>query len=153
MPEFIRNQPRRKRVRRPAFASWWGRQHPFCAACGAGEYGTHSLTNHHLIGGRGGRSDEACNLLRLGWHPCHQLAEGMTIHGEGEPCVGFPNIRKNTMLPKITLGIALSLKLRCDPEEMELERLQELRGSRLPEPEEIPRHFVDLWNRNRPEAH
>jgi hypothetical protein len=137
--EFIRGQPRRKAVHGGGAARVaWGRRHDVCAACGAGEYGTHVLTTHEIIGGSGGRSQEPCNWLRLGWEPCHLLASGLDCRGE-----------KNWFLPKITLGIALSLKLRCDPDEVDWDRLQELRGSKLPDLEEIPRHFVDLWRRNR----
>lgn len=150
MPEFVRGQPRRKPSKSKRFYSQWGEAHNFCAACGREDGGVFGLSSHHIV--KQGRAHEACNLLRLCISPCHDLAEGMTIRGEGEPCVGFPEIRKNMLLPKITLGIALSLKLRCDPDEVDWDRLQELRGSKLPELEPIPTYFVDLWKRNRLEA-
>lgn len=165
MPEFVRGQPRRKAVHNPALAAKWGRAHDFCAACGAGEYGLHVLTNHHIIPGSGGRSDEPCNWLRLGMHVCHDLASGLDVRRPGshvrcETCGDRnPSCRwckgrgitwkPGTLLPKITLGIALSLKLRCDPDEVDWDRLQELRGSKLPNLEPIPQFFIDLWKRNR----
>lgn len=132
-----------------AFAARWGRSKDWCAACGAGEYGTHTLTNHHLIGGKGGRSDEACNLLRLGWHPCHQLAEGLDIV---DPRNKFNVLDMDAgvrrLLPKITLPIALSLKLRADPDEYDADRLAELLGRPLPVLQEVPAFFVRLWDMN-----
>lgn len=166
MPEFTRDQPRRKAVHNPVLAAKWGRSKPFCAACGAGEYGLHVLTNHHVIPGSGGRSDEPCNWLRLGMHVCHDLASGLDVRGEPrwvrchecgpgilscKSCMGFGWVHESgILLPKITLGIALSLKMRADPDEVDLERLQELRGSRLPDLEPIPQFFIDQWNKNQP---
>lgn len=149
--EFIRDQPRRKAVHGGAARVAWGRRHDFCAACGAREYGLHVLTTHEIIGGQGGRSQEPCNWLRLGWHACHQLASGLDVRGPAWTHRTMGRI-PGDLLPKITLGIALSMKLRCDPDEVDWDRLQELRGSRLPDPEDIPRHFVDLYRRNRQET-
>jgi len=160
--------------------------HPFCQACGAGEYGTHVLTNHHIIGGRGGRSDEDCNLLRLGWEPCHMLAEGLDIRGPEKLTIKrgmntgslYEEKTPGDLLPKITLGIALSMKIRAgelyrytitsNPAQMsaaalesgaveqvvtspEWDRLSVLHGRTLPDLADIPAFFVDLYSRNRPE--
>lgn len=136
------------------FYTRWNRRHDFCAACGrSGTYG--NLTSHHIV--KQGRSDEACNLLRVCLHPCHDLAEGLDVRGDrkfvwlGEP----PDMRcemvKGDLLPKITLAVALSMKRLADPKEYNAERLQELRGCRLPDPEPIPDHFLRLLMLHRPE--
>lgn len=127
------------------FVRRWRSTKWFCAACGrAGE-----ITVHHLIGGRGGRSDEACNLLALCWEPCHMLAEGESIP---RPIRGEFQDDHPGYLPKITLAIALAMKLRVEPEEYCEMRLTVLHGRRLPEPAEIPTWFETLFRRNRPEG-
>jgi len=127
-PHLVKSKP----VDDVPFVRAWRDRHFFCAACGR----SGPITVHHIIGGRGGRSDEACNLLALCWEPCHLLAEGMDI------------IRG---LPKITTGIALSMKQRVDPAEFDLERCQVLNGRQLLELEPIPAWAETLFRRNRPE--
>lgn len=106
----------------------WAIRHPRCAACGGrGE------ETHHIV--KQGRSHEPCVLLRL-CVVCHQLAEGLDVRGpDGE------------LLPKLTIGICLTLKWYADPDEYDPDRLQELRGRALPEPESIPDYFETLWRR------
>ncbi len=148
MAEFIRDQPRDKPCKDEAFYTAWGRAHWYCAACGR----TEGLSTHHII--KQGRAHEDCNLLRLCLHPCHDLAEGLTVAGDEEWKHG-PNGRKwkvRYLMPKITIGIALSMKLRCDPAEVDMDRLQQLRGSRLPDPEPIPAYFVRQFAANRPDV-
>lgn len=162
MAEFIRDplRPRRKPSKDEKFYTAWGKAHDFCAACGRTEGGAFGLSTHHIV--KQGRAHEACNLLRLCLHPCHDLAEGMSIRVPADTMrnngtlAGYwhmQGIFPGGCLPKITIGIALSMKLRCDPAEVDMSRLQELRGSRLPDPAEIPTYFVDLYRRNRPEEH
>jgi hypothetical protein len=136
MPEFIRGRPRPKPSKDEAFYTAWGKAHDHCAACGRSGGGALDLSTHHIV--KQGRAHEAANLLRLCIHPCHDLAEGLDVRVNGY------------LLPKITIGVALSMKMRSDPAEVDLARLQELRGSRLPDPEVIPAAFVLAYRRNRP---
>lgn len=123
----------------------FARSHHFCQACGKDG----DATIHHIIGGRGGRSDEACNLLYLCWEPCHMLAEGLDVP---HPDWGRWHYATR-LLPKLTLGIQLSMKFRADeltPETMD--RLEHLHGRALPPMEPIPKLFIQLYRRNRPET-
>lgn len=88
--------------------------HSYCQACGA-DY--RPLQIHHIIGGRGGRSDEAVNFLRLCGHPCHLLAEGLDIREEGrgqwrEGWLGV-NDELPPLIPKLTLAVQLMTKIRA----------------------------------------
>lgn len=150
--------PKLKSVHDPAITAEWSQRMWFCHACGAA---SDNLTTHHIIGGRGGRSDEWCNYLRLCWHPCHVL-----VHESVE------------RLPKITLGIALTMKLlavlatskptlpkllvgllagypnmsfKHSADEWNPKRLEALHGRNLPDLEPIPKFFLELFARNRPE--
>lgn len=152
----------------------FARTHHWCQACGRDG----PCTIHHLIGGRGGRSDEACNLLYLCWQPCHMLAEGLdvrvpademrnngTLAGYWYMTEKFPG----GLLPKITLAIALQMKVRAGelrrpillqkPASVEVitspewDRLTLLHGRNLPAPEAIPEFFTTTYRRNRPELH
>lgn len=91
--------------------------HPRCQACGA----THGLQIHHIV--KQGRAHEPTNLLRLCVR-CHHLAEGLDVRG-----------RDGRLLPKLTIGNCLWLKRDQEPAVYDAARLQELRGSRLPDPE------------------
>jgi hypothetical protein len=158
------------------------RTHWFCQACGRD---LPQGTAHHIIGGRGGRSDEPCNLLYLCWEPCHLLAVGLDVRGEPmsheHMCkivgsVGGVDIRYTKpvwsigpLLPKITLAIALSMKIRAGelqrpillkhPSSVEVvtspewDRLAVLHGRPLPDMVPIPDFFADLYRQNRPELH
>ncbi len=144
--EFIRDQPRDKPSKDEEFYTAWGLAHWFCAACGR----TEGLSTHHII--KQGRAHEACNLLRLCLHPCHDLAEVLDVP-DAFPTFGVRVIASaGRLLPKITIGVALSMKLRCDPAEVDMDRLQQLRGSRLPDPEPIPAYFVRQFAANRPDV-
>ncbi len=130
----------------------WGRKRTWCYACGAGEYGVHVLTTHEIVGGRGGRSQEPCNWLRLGMHPCHDLATGHDIRSFIEKINnGHLLTVPGGLLPKLTLAIQLTLKQLRDPEEWTEMRLTVLHGRRLPAAEPIPEFFRQLFKRNRPE--
>lgn len=153
MAEFTRDPfaKRAKPSKDEDFYKDWGRAHWYCAACG-GPGGWPGLTTHHIV--KQGRAHEACNLLRMCRHPCHDLAEGLTVVGD-DKWKRSPSGKRWKVaysLPKITIGIALSLKLRCDPAEVDFARLQELRGSRLPDPEPIPIFFQRLFKQNRPDV-
>jgi hypothetical protein len=121
--------------------------HAYCQACGA-DY--RPLQVHHMIGGRGGRSDEACNLLRLCGHPCHLLAEGLNVSNPANS-VSAPCEVRPRLLPKLTLAIQLSIKRLRDPAEFNEMRLTVLHGRRLPDHEPIPMFFTNLFWQNRPE--
>lgn len=152
----------------------FARTHVWCQACGRIPMTDNGLTIHHIIGGRGGRADEPCNLMYLCWEPCHMLAEGLNVRqpwrhiGVETFAVGDEGRFSKCLaplLPKITLGIALSMKFRAGelipgfterhPKEpivsTEWDRLTVLHGRNLPDLEPIPAFFVDLYRRNRPE--
>ena len=136
---------RRKAVDDVPAVRAWRLKANWCAACGRTFNEYHAATAHHIIGGRGGRSDEPCNLLALCWDPCHMLAEGYDIHARGLI------LRDGHYLPKITLAVAIKMKQRADPDEVDLERLAELNGKPLPDAAEIPEFFNALFLHNRPE--
>lgn len=122
----------------------WGAAHWFCQACGRDG----PQTRHHIIGGRGGRSDEPCNLLSLCWEPCHMLAEGLDVQKPQHLRITY----HDTMLPKITLAIAISMKRRAgELDDIGLARLAILHGRNLPDPAPIPDWFQEQFRRNRPE--
>lgn len=137
VPKYIRDplSPKVRAVKSRLTLADFARSHPFCQACGAEPEALHI---HHIIGGRGGRSDEECNLLRLCGLPCHWLAEGLGVRNQfGEP------------IPKLSLGIQLSLKLRAgELDDAALARLTQLHGKRLPDLEAIPSYFERLYRIN-----
>lgn len=100
--------------------------HWYCLACGkAGD-----LTCHHIIGGRGGRSDEKPNLFACCWIPCHS-----------EFCDQSRN-----------LGVVLTMKLRAGELTAEdVERLEALNGHPLPDFAPIPQEMMLEFEKNRPE--
>lgn len=91
-------------IRRPSFVTAWGKLRTFCYLCGT----TENLQNCHIIGGRGGRSDEACNLYR-GCMECHAK--------EHRHDIGLQAI--------------LDAKKRFDPGEYDEARLTQLNGKAL----------------------
>lgn len=107
----------------------WGAVRARCAACGkSGRQAWPGLTTHHIV--KPGRSHDPCNLLRLCGR-CHDLAEVLDVRGpDGE------------LLPKLTMAICLTIKMRADPGEYDAGRLEELYGKRLPDPEPIPALFT-----------
>ena len=89
------------------------------------------------------------------------LAEGLDVPDDRAiASCGSTQDTTPRLLPKLTLGIQLSLKIRAGeltaplvmyipiPEWM---RLTALHGRTLPPPEPIPQFFVDLFRKNRPE--
>ncbi len=135
--------PKTKPVDSRAAVAEYARTHPFCLACGC-EWRV--LQTHHILGGRAGRSDEACNLIRLCAFPCHLLAESLDVRGTDFGEVEYRH------LPKITDAIAIAMKIRCgELTEYDLDRLEQLNLRPLPDPEPIPSFFVRLWKMNRPE--
>ena len=113
---------------------WARRQLPCCMGCGrtegkwSGEWLV--MSTHHII--KPGRADEPCNLIRLCWFPCHELAEGKRVRSEGR------------LFPPLTLAHILWLKKRANPSEWNPERLRELLHENLPEPEEPVEFFKML---------
>lgn len=101
----------------------YARNHWFCACCGAeGE-----RTLHHIIGGRGGRSDEEVNLISLCWKPCHEFAD----------------LASN-------LGSVLAFKERAgELDDAGRERLAVLNGKSLPEDRTMPEWPLRLYAANR----
>jgi hypothetical protein len=108
--------PKSKARHDPLALAEFAATHAYCQACGA-DY--RPLQIHHILGGRAGRSDEACNLLRLCSHPCHLLAEGLDVTDDSDDgllrhegrvigLVAFPRL-----LPKLTLAIQLTLKIKA----------------------------------------
>ena len=128
---FDRSHPiRNSQIRR----EWARRQLPYCMACGrtSGKWSGEWLvmTTHHII--KPGRADEPCNLIRLCWFPCHELAEGKLVRREGR------------LFPPLTLAHVLWLKKRANHSEWDPERLRELLHENLPEPEEPVEFFKML---------
>lgn len=122
---FVRDPfaKRRKPVKDPALLAAFADSHYWCQACG--RYG--DCTIHHIIGGRGGRSDEACNLLYCCARPCH---------------LDYADHSRN-------LGVVLSMKLRAgELTEADIDRLQELHGKRLQDLEPIPEPFASKYRMN-----
>lgn len=123
--EFVRDpfRKRRRPVKSIKALADFKRGHEFCQACGKPS----EITIHHILGGRAGRSDEACNLLACCWEPCHREFADHTAN----------------------LGVVLSMKLRAgELTQADLDRLQELNGKRLPDLAPIPAEYVESYERN-----
>lgn len=111
----------------------WSARRVFCYACGyPGDW--LPLQTHHIV--KPGRSHDACNLVRL-CHRDHCLAEGLDVREFGK------------LLPKLTIGMCLTLKQHMDPDEYDAARLEQLRGSRLPDAEPIPEYFLEQYAKRR----
>lgn len=121
MREFIKAKPVKDRGILEEFAVDQQR----CACCwiGVNPFLSRKLEVHHMI--KQGRSDERCNLLRL-CNECHRLAEFERVRVDGK------------ILPTLTLGRCLWLKLESDSEHFNLPRLAELYHKNLPEVEMLP---------------
>ncbi len=142
--------PKAKAVKDRDVLQSFAESHPFCAACGSDRVALHI---HHIVGGRGGRSDEDVNLLRLCFRPCHDLADGLSVRGPMEVRDGHLRA-PGPVLPKLPLAVQLSLKRRANELTDEgLARLAILHGKNLPEEQPIPELFVTLYRMNRPEGH
>lgn len=116
--------PKIKSVHSPDVLAEFARSHWFCQVCGrAGD-----LTQHHIIGGRGGRSDEPCNLLSCCWIPCHSAFADMSIN----------------------LPVVLTMKWRAgELTAADLERLAILHGRTLPDFAPIPERDMQVFERAR----
>lgn len=129
-----------KPVKDKVFYDEYALERPWCEACGVSAsrapYHHHcggvGLSRHHLVKFR--RSDEATNLLVL-CNRDHQLAEGILLR---DPSTGL-------LLPKLTLGMCLSIKKARSPELLDLDRLAELYGQALPDFEPIPEFIEREW--------
>lgn len=73
-----------------------------------------------------------CNLLMLCGRD-HDLAEGRSVR------------RNGVLMPRLTLGVCLSLKRLHEPEEWDPERLARLLGENLPDLEPIPEFLFVEW--------
>lgn len=122
-------------------AEWAASQIQRCAVCWAPGRKDRStggiLQLHHMLGGAR-RIDDARNFLLLcfKWNDgacrCHDL-----FHGE--------RIRRNDgeYWPQLTLGHLLGVKRECDPQNFDLDWLQEISGRRrLPDIEPLPDAFL-----------
>lgn len=118
--------------------------HPYCMACGVPgskaanqvHCGGVGLSRHHIC--KFGRSDEVCNIIVLCYRD-HCLAEGLLIRDMDK--------QARELFPKLTLAIMLTIKIERYPDQCDPVRLEELYGSRLPDPEPIPAFLVADWLR------
>jgi hypothetical protein len=117
------------------------RDFPYCMACGIqnGWRGRFSyprwLENAHIIGGAGRRADRR-GIVRL-CKMCHDLSHGERIRHNGE------------LLPRLTLGNILWLKLARDRAHFDPDYLGSLYHYRLPEIAEPDSFFKHEWETNR----
>jgi hypothetical protein len=112
----------------------WSESQWYCWACGCdltlAVFGRTGET-HHIA--KPGRSDELCNYSRLCMRD-HMLAEGHTIRVGG------------VVLPKLTMGMVLTLKYLHDQLNWNPVRLAELYCRKvLPDFERIPQFFEEEW--------
>jgi len=124
-------------------AVWeWTNSHNCCQVCGIDEHkarwvGITGLQTHHII--KPGRSDEACNLLRV-CERCHRIIEGESVPAENEG-----------HWPPLTLAHVLGCKQEHDPQEFDPDRLTVLWRNRerslafdpLPRPEPLPDAYIE----------
>lgn len=114
-----------------------------CLFCGVDRklapmlYGGVPCSVHHII--RSGRSDEACNEAFICGR-CHDLVHDGNIR---DP-------KTKELLPRLTLGIQLTLKKIRDPENWNPDRLQELFGQALPDLLPIPDFLEREYRQNKP---
>lgn len=107
----------------------WAFTQKKCAACWLSSWNAwHWLETHHIVSSAG-RCDSLPNLLRACNH-CHRAAEGERIMVHG------------TVLPTLSIGACLTLKMESDPGNFDLARLEILYGQRLPRPEAVPEWFL-----------
>lgn len=119
----------------------WASERQWCHCCGIDAdlavfaYAGIPLSTHHIV--KAGRSDEACNLLRLCGR-CHDLAEGRNLRVA------------SVLLPHLTIAVCLTIKATRDAEAHDPARLAVLFGRRLPDPEPIPPVFEWEFRKRRP---
>jgi hypothetical protein len=117
-----------------------------CMFCGVSRrrapalYGGVPCAVHHII--RSGRSDEACNEAFICGR-CHDLVHDGNIRDK----------ESGELLPRLTLGIVLTLKRVREPESWDPDRLQALYGSTLPDLEPIPDFLEAEYRKNKPEPY
>lgn len=102
----------------------WFHSFHACWACG---YRQRQLDRHHIV--KRLRSWELCNLA-LFCRRCHGAVEGER------------NFYNGTLWPKIGLDHVLWMKWELDPLNYDIERLTELRGMSMPEPEPLPDFYM-----------
>lgn len=140
MSRIVNNRPVHVRVEYchdEKFYKAWGKAHGHCQCCGySGSAFGRTLTSHHII--KPGRSHEACNLLRL-CQRCHSLAELLQVRGKDKE-----------VMPKLTIGVCLAIKLTREPEAFDAARLEVLLGQKLPEVGVIPEIFEKEYGEAKP---
>lgn len=132
-----------------AYAAW-GAKHTYCQGCGISKAKAAypGLSTHHII--KSHRALEGCVQIRL-CHHCHQAAEGLTVVVPEELIQGFAEIKETRIVwPRLTIGACMAIKLAREPEEVNWERCEQLRGSLLPSLEPIPRLIEDSYRFHRP---
>lgn len=119
--------PKNRAIDDPDVLAAFARAHWFCQVCGLDG----DCQIHHIIGGRGGRSDEECNLLYSCPRPCHlEWAD----HSANLP-------------------IVLTMKLRAgEMTAADANRLEVLHGRNLPDFAAIPIEMIEQYERNRRHA-
>jgi hypothetical protein len=128
-------------VKNPKFYAQWNADHDFCQCCGIDAITAQherwpGLSTHHIV--KFGRSDEACNLIRL-CDRCHRLAERAIIRENG------------IELPILEIGMVLTIKMTRDCEVWDPDRLQVLRGCSLPDMMSIPEVFELEFRERQPD--
>lgn len=117
-------------VRDRAFRRGWAAAHPWCFCCG-GEGDWLGLQVHHLV--KPGRSDEAVNLMML-CDFCHRATHGAILRGED-----------GWLWPNLTLGMQFALKQLREPDIWDQARLEELWGRYLPDLEDVPDVYLEMF--------
>lgn len=121
----------------------WASTKTACSACWidhveAERYGFLGLQSHHVIRRSRIRCDRPWNLLRL-CERCHRLAEGECIRVDG------------VVLPVLTEGHCLWLKLTADPDEWRPKMLAKLKAPvKLEGLLPVPVFFIRERQRRRP---
>ena len=119
----------------------WAAKCDYCQACGISREnaprrdGGVPMAVHHVI--RGSRSDEPTNWMML-CHRCHGL-----VHDDVYRDVDGQE------LPRLTLGIILTLKQDRCPKEYDRARLEQLYGATLPDELPIPEFLEREWSEYR----
>lgn len=119
----------------------WAAKCDHCHACGISREnaprrdGGVPLAVHHII--RGSRSDEPTNWMML-CHRCHGLVHD-DVYRDAE----------GNELPRLTLGIILTIKQDRAPKEYDRQRLEQLYGAALPDELPEPEFLVREWLENR----
>jgi len=135
---YVKSHPRKD----PEAVRQWASSHDCCQVCGIDEQkarwaGITGLQTHHII--KPGRSDEACNLLRV-CERCHRIIEGECVPDEN-----------GGHWPPLTLAHVLYCKQEHDPQEFDLDRLTALWRNRqrsrdfdpLPRPQPLPDAYIE----------